>query len=435
MAFLRFATICLLTARVLSNPAETCDEKTAMCTDAAAGDAPAMMQMSPSAKMPVRRHMQASGQPQTYGANAARPGASNSSSPLMKGSAGGTYVPIQIEEDGVWNQYYLSVTYGPQTTVDDGKGVQYGGSKSYLMKTQTNDYSDADNFKKLSLPGKTLTVDIDYGSNPASCGCNVNFFLVDMPATSPGEFGDYYCDANCVGGNCCSEFDLDEANGNAFQVTNHACSSATSGCNGGGTPELKWNSGNGFGIGDSYSINTKKPFTYSIDFKEENAGTSNANLVITVTLTQGDNSLSHVMSGGEVNTMWQYLAAGMVLVVDYWDASNMFWLDQPPCSGTEVCNYASSTLSNIRITSNTGSDDSSSDTTPSDDNTPSSDDTAESDDDPSCGCPSADGYDCSWATNSCGVDDGSEGWCRCCCPYNPNTWQCQWSGYHGACAA
>ena len=39
----------------------------------------------------------------------------------------------------------------------------------------------------------------------------VNFFLVNMPASSPGQYGDYYCDANCVGGNCCAEFDINDA--------------------------------------------------------------------------------------------------------------------------------------------------------------------------------------------------------------------------------
>ena len=38
--------------------------------------------------------------------------------------------------------------------------------------------------------------------------CQVNFFLVNMPASTPGQYGDYYCDANCVGGNCCAEFDI-----------------------------------------------------------------------------------------------------------------------------------------------------------------------------------------------------------------------------------
>jgi hypothetical protein len=41
--------------------------------------------------------------------------------------------------------------------------------------------------------------------------CKVNFFLVNMPASSPGQYGDYYCDANCVGGNCCAEFDINAA--------------------------------------------------------------------------------------------------------------------------------------------------------------------------------------------------------------------------------
>ena len=32
-----------------------------------------------------------------------------------------------------------------------------------------------------------------------------------MPAAEPGQYI-YYCDANCVGGNCCNEYDINEMN-------------------------------------------------------------------------------------------------------------------------------------------------------------------------------------------------------------------------------
>jgi len=44
----------------------------------------------------------------------------------------------------------------------------------------------------------------------------------------PGEGGDYYCDANDVGGAWCTEMDLMEANTYAFHATAHKCDSKTS---------------------------------------------------------------------------------------------------------------------------------------------------------------------------------------------------------------
>eukprot|EP00913_Durusdinium_trenchii_P010321 g9679.t1 len=112
---------------------------------------------------------------------------------------------FEINEDGVWNTYFL-----PGATIIDKRTVNYGiNDKYYLMAKDTTDYSNAANFHKVALAGKTIITTVNL--NGAGCGCNVNFFLVNMPASSPGQYGDYYCDANCVGGNCCAEFDINDA--------------------------------------------------------------------------------------------------------------------------------------------------------------------------------------------------------------------------------
>lgn len=80
---------------------------------------------------------------------------------------------------------------------------------------------DEDAVPRVKLAGNTMIADISL--NGANCGCNVNFFLVKMPAGPAGQYNDHYCDANCVGGNCCAEFDINEMNDHALQITNHNC--------------------------------------------------------------------------------------------------------------------------------------------------------------------------------------------------------------------
>ena len=42
-------------------------------------------------------------------------------------------------------------------------------------------------------------------------------------ALDPGPNGDYYCDANQVGGTFCPEFDIMEANKYSWRTTAHTC--------------------------------------------------------------------------------------------------------------------------------------------------------------------------------------------------------------------
>merc|ERR1711920_667996 len=92
---------------------------------------------------------------------------------------------IQINEDGVWNTYYLPGA----TTLDGGKTVKYTPPyRFYLMKYPTTDYSNADNFYMPPFAGKTFSVDIDFKKNGPSCGCNLNFYLVDKPFTFSQRF-------------------------------------------------------------------------------------------------------------------------------------------------------------------------------------------------------------------------------------------------------
>merc|ERR1719414_984282 len=128
---------------------------------------------------------------------------------------------IMINEDGVWNTYYLPGA----TTVDGGKTVKYTPPyRFYLMKHPTTDYSNKANFYMPAFAGKTFSVDIDFKWNGPGCGCNLNFYLVSMPWPTAGKDHDHYCDAQCFPGmGCCAEFDMNEGNMDVQQITNHAC--------------------------------------------------------------------------------------------------------------------------------------------------------------------------------------------------------------------
>jgi len=259
---------------------------------------------------------------------------------------------IQINEDGVVNTYYLPGA----TIVDGGKTVKFlPPYRFYLMKSPTTDYSNADNFYKPLFVGKTFSVDFLFGRDGPACGCNLNFYLVDMPAGSAGDEGDWYCDAQCFEGKgCCPEFDMNEGNMDVQQITNHACTGQYPGhsdwqCNKWGDPEVKTQS-NDFGKGSQYTIDSTKAFTYSQRFDDDNG-----RFTFTTTLSQEGRQLVKVMGPGnsELDAMLTDLRRGLAFVTGYWSAPDMNWMDGEQCgTGPERCNLNPAYISNWRITSN-----------------------------------------------------------------------------------
>lgn len=85
----------------------------------------------------------------------------------------------------------------------------------------------------------------------------------------PSEAGDYYCDANKVGGVYCPEFDTQEANSRAWHTTPHTCDSPVNGhynsCDGGGRGLSTQQSGK---FGPGAPVDTNQPFNVSTSFVE-----------------------------------------------------------------------------------------------------------------------------------------------------------------------
>merc|ERR1712165_130356 len=261
---------------------------------------------------------------------------------------------IVINEDGVMNTYYLPGA----TTIDGGKTVKYTPPyRFYLMKSPTTDYSNKDNFYMPNFPGKTFSVDIDFKRDGPGCGCNLNFYLVDMPWPTAGKDHDHYCDAQCFPGlGCCAEFDMNEGNMDVQQITNHACTKDYSShpdwqCNKWGDPEVKTH-GSDFSPGPGHTIDSGKPFTFSQRFD-----VNGDDFTFTTTMSQEGREVVLRMGPGsaQLNAMLQELRKGMAFVTGYWFASDMNWMDGEVCgSGSEHCNMNPAYISNWRITSNDG---------------------------------------------------------------------------------
>ena len=204
----------------------------------------------------------------------------------------------------------------------------------------------------------------------AGCGCNGAFYAVAMPGIAangsyaPGGSGDFYCDANDVGGSWCTEIDLIEANTAAMAATPHACASPDASghvakCDGGGCSLGTKNNGTLFGPGAGFAIDTRRPFAVVTSFPIDAQGHLAA---VDTRVEQGQASflLSHTPAGCGTHwsdTLTAPLAAGMVPVFSLWgdtkSGSDMTWLDVPPCSAATGCGGAGSValFSNFSITS------------------------------------------------------------------------------------
>jgi len=232
------------------------------------------------------------------------------------GSSSATGYIIQAGGANSWGPVSAS---GSQITV--GKGPRF-----YLANSCASSFSPTV-FSAVKLLGGSIT----FTANLANIGCGQNaaFYLVGMPGAGATSNGDYYCDANCVGGQCCPEMDLMEANRHALQVTPHKCSSATGGCDAGGCAKNTQSISNGFGPSSSFTINTLNSFTVKITF----SGSTLSG--ITTVISQGSKSiqLTHgsECGSGYLSAFGSSLSAGMVPVWSFWTGS-MGWLDSPACS-------------------------------------------------------------------------------------------------------
>ena len=238
----------------------------------------------------------------------------------------------------------------------------------------TEDYACVDYLAGATmLAGKTLSVELDLSD--VGCGCNAAIYLVSMPQNRrPGECFDFYCDANNVCGNSCTEIDLMEANQVAWVSTVHVADD----------PD-----GDGFGYGHyvtaaahmfaaedgadcaygpsgECAIDTRRPFvarfafspsgdafgfTVTLEQPEAGAGTPSeggrrrrASIARPVAYTRKPQK-GHAADAAAANAeLRRALDAGMTLTVSYWGSGPkkaMSWLDCP-CAPHEVADWGCS---------------------------------------------------------------------------------------------
>jgi hypothetical protein len=222
--------------------------------------------------------------------------------------------------------------------------------------------------KRLPMLGQTWSFTMDISS--AGCGCNGAAYAVAMPGIAangsfmPGGSGDFYCDANDVGGNWCTEIDLIEANTAAMAATPHACDAPDAAghvakCDGGGCSLGTKNNATLFGPGAGFAIDTRRPFDVITMFPVDAMGQLAA---VDTLVKQGAASFRLVHTPSNCGTHWRDtlnapLAAGMVPVFSLWgdtrSGSDMTWLDTPPCSAATGCagDSTAAIFSNFAISS------------------------------------------------------------------------------------
>ena len=186
--------------------------------------------------------------------------------------------PVTITVDGRPTTKYVLTTSTKGVTVSGNTITLHGGARVYLGN-YPNDTFSTGCFYQADLFGKRLKVNMDLSQ--VGCNCNGAIYAVSMPAYGsdqrpvPGKGGDYYCDANEVGGTFCPEMDISEANKYAMASTPHTCTYdaphyyPTCDKGGCGANVLQSHPGD---FGPGKEIDTNKPFTLSVSFINDTSG-------------------------------------------------------------------------------------------------------------------------------------------------------------------
>eukprot|EP00727_Mastigamoeba_balamuthi_P010503 m51a1_g6075 hypothetical protein (1598) ;mRNA; f:293404-300521 len=193
-------------------------------------------------------------------------------------------------------------------------------------------------FHDFPLLGASFNFTVDLST--VHCGCNAALYTVSMPGfnpdgtANPSQSGDYYCDANQVGGVWCPEVDLMEANQYSFAATLHQCIKPQgkyfASCDKSGCGKNFGAMEGAYGPGAQYKIDTTKPFVAAFEFHQTNGQLSNW----IVRLSQGTHSVAADFSdcGAEyLHAMTDPLKAGMTVALSHWGDGAMEWLDKDRC--------------------------------------------------------------------------------------------------------
>ena len=243
-----------------------------------------------------------------------------------------------------WSKEFVRVN-GDSITLAGGGRVYLGDSEELKM----------DSYYMMPALGKRLSFDVDMSD--VGCNCNGALYFVSMPAYNsaqqpvPGKDGEYYCDANEVGGVYCPEMDVMEANKYAMASTAHTCQYHAphyySSCDRGGCGTNILNAAFGqFGPGKK--IDTNRPFTLSVSFITQNGRLSTVNNYF----SQGNATVQFNACNADYLQWMGMSLPGIVMTMSLWGTGNggMSWLDgKSGCQGACNLNASKVTFSNIKL--------------------------------------------------------------------------------------
>ena len=264
---------------------------------------------------------------------------------------------INIKEDGKPKTLYIVGADWYTPTGGDTMDIPHGG-RSYLA---TSDSLGPDNFYGLNMLGGSIAYDVDLSNS--GCSCNAALYLISMPGLDfdghPSKGGgDYYCDANNVGGQWCPEFDIMEANTYAWHTTPHMCDSKTdkghyNHCDQSGScfQIAKQKLDGQDGPGGQFKINTLQQFHVKISFEESGH--------FKVEMSQNGQTISMASDSScdsYINSIKGDLYNNMAIAVSSWGGSygDMSWLDQDTGCQGECTNSPTVNIRNIEYTSGSG---------------------------------------------------------------------------------
>lgn len=236
------------------------------------------------------------------------------------------------------------------------RGTSSQGTRLWVAHDTTR---SAESYARFRLLGKSLAYQIDLSH--VGCSCNAALYWVSMPGydelgkPNPGEMGNYYCDANQVGGVWCWEMDSIEANMHTMQVAPHICSAPPghhiSSCDKAGARRNSWFvNRKGLCPYDDCIIDSRAPFRHVQNFH------SNASRLLRIEnrLEQHGRSFVFDATSDEkyLAKMSNALSKGMTLTFQLWGDSwlLMSWLDYMTFCIGACPNDARVTFSNISIT-------------------------------------------------------------------------------------
>jgi hypothetical protein len=234
-------------------------------------------------------------------------------------------------------------------------GTNVIGSRLYIVATDDKSY------EMFTLVGKEFTYTVDLSEIP--CGVNAALYTVEMPkgGKAPGyvEYGYGYCDANCVDGGCCPEFDIQEASSKGMVFTSHTCERSNGGCDSGGCGYNPYRDSKDHAFWGT-TIDVKKPVTVVTQFLGAGGGLTEVKRLY----VQGGKVIKAAQSltdafchygptdSHRLANMGASFARGHVIVFSLWDSNGMGWMDggnAGPCTSYDT-GTIEKTQPNLKVT-------------------------------------------------------------------------------------